>query len=75
MAFPWRREEEEVEEKSTRVESDRVGVDPSSAISYLCGWGISLRLISVICKMGLMRAPAEEAGPVMAPFDDSVYED
>lgn len=53
-AFPWGREkEEEEEEEGTRVESDRVGVDPSSTISQLCDWGISLRL------MGLMRAPAE----------------
>ena len=57
-AFPWGREEEEKEE-DTRGESDSVGVDPSSAISQLCDWGISLRLISVICNMGLMRAPAE----------------
>lgn len=31
----------------------RVGVDPSSTISRLCDWGISLRLV------GLMRAPAK----------------
>lgn len=35
VAFPWGREkeEEEGEGEGTRVGSDRVGVDPSSAIS------------------------------------------
>lgn len=68
MSFPWRREEEE-EGSGTSVVSDRAVMPLSNCVTGRVRTGaraawlhqVTEQLGSVICKMELMRGPAEVA--------------